>query len=287
MTTAEQAEADYAKAAAQLKAAHGKEDAALKAEETEKTAALKAEHAATASNTGFLSKLTGHQDPVQKAESQHLKAEINRANQQTKAAHTSEKAELDAAKQKEVAAAQAADSLLRNNAGHNNAGGYNNAGYNNAGGFNNAAGAAYNNAGGSYAPSNYNAAPGAHVNPNVLGSAAPGPLTDADKRIFNHATGSYGQAALADGQRQDAGIHHSGQAAQQQFVPQGIAAVPVMVMTPQQPVMMGTQQPMMGTQQPMMGTQQPLGTQQPMMGTQQPMMGAQQPLGTQHGHFSR
>jgi len=257
MTTEEQVEADYAKAAAQLKAAHGKEDAALKAEETEKTAALKAEHAATTSNTGFFSKLTGHQDPLQKAESQHLKAEINRADQQTKAVHTSEKAELDAAMQKDVAAAQAADSMMRNNAGHNAAG------YNNAAG-----GTAYNNVGGSYAPSNYNAAPGAHVNPNVLGSAAPGPLTDADKRIFNHATGSYGQAALADGQRQDAGIH-PGQAAQQQFVPQGIAAVPVMMMGTQQPVMMGTQQPVM------------MGTQQPVMGTQQPMMG------TQHEHFSR
>jgi len=288
ITTAGQVEADFAKAATQLKADHGKEDAALKAEEAEKTAALKAEHAASGSKTGFLAKLTGHQDPVQKAESQHLKAEINRAEQQTKAAHTAEKAELDAAKAKELAAAQAADRLhsnANNNAGsgfNNNAGGaFNNntaGGAFNNGGYNN--GTALNNAGGSYAPSNYNAAPGAHINPNAYGSssaAMTGPATDADKRIYNHATGTYGQAALDDGRRQDAEINPSRQnAQQQQFVPQGIAAMPVM---------MGVQQPMMGAQQPMMGAQQPMmGAQQPMMGAQQPVMGAQQ-LGTEHGHL--
>jgi len=302
VTTAGRVEADFAKAATQLKAEHAKEDAALKAEEAEKSAALKAEHAASGSKTGFIAKLTGHQDPVQKAESQHLKAEITRAEQQTKAAHTTEKAELDAAKAKQLASAQAADSLLNthnNNAAggaynNNAAGGYNNnaagGAYNNAAGggaYNNSAGGAVlNNAGGSYAPSNYNAAPGAHINPNAYGSstaAMAGPATDADKRVYNHATGTYGQAALDDGRRQDAEINPSRQNAQQQqqFVPQGIAAMPV-VMGAQQPIM--AQQPMMGAQQPMMGAQQPMmGAQQPVvMGAQQPVLGSQQ-----QGHFSR
>ena len=262
VTTAKQVEADYAKAQTQLKEAHGKEQAALKAEEAEKTAALKAEHAASGGKTGFLAKLTGHEDPVLKAESQHLKAEINRAEQQTKAAHTAEKAELDAAKQKELAAAGAADKM-HNMTSHNNtatAGGLHNNGYNNAAG-----GTALNNAGGSYAPSNYNAAPGAHINPNAYGStahAALGPQTDADKKIYNHATGTYGQAALDDGRRQDAIINPGHNAAQQQqFVPQGIAAVPVVLGA--QPVM---------AQQPVMGVQQPLGSQQPMVGSQQTVL---------------
>lgn len=295
MTEAARVEADYAKAATQLKTAQGKEDAALKAEEAEKTAALKAEHSASGGKTGLLAKLTGHEDPALKAESQHLKAEINRANQQTKAAHTSEKAELDAERAKELAAAQAADKL-RTTGVHNNAaapgalnhgaaapGAYSAAApgalnYNAAapGAYNAAAvpgsGVALNNAGGSYAPSNYNAAPGAHINPNAYGStaaAAVGPQTAADKKIYNHATGTYGQAALDDGRRQDEVIYSGHNTAQQQFVPQGIAAVPVVMAA--QPVMGVVQQPMvqqsMGVQQPMMGQQstgvQPVGVIQP------------------------
>jgi len=306
MTTAERVEADYAKAQTQLKAAHGKEDAALKAEESEKSAALKAEHAASGGKTGFLAKLTGKEDPVHKAESQHLKAEINRAEQQTKAAHTTEKAELDAAKQKELASAQAADKMHNMSLHDNRSGALNNAA---PGTFNN--GTALNKDGAAYAPSNYNAGPGHHINPNVASNAAglAGPLTDADKKIYNHATGTYGQAALEDGRRQDAEInpsrHHHEQ--QQQFVPQAIGAVPMAVMPGQQVMgsqpmmgseqhvmgtqpMMGSYQPMMGSEQHIMGAHQPaMGSQQHVISSQQPMMGSEQPLtGSQHaGHFSR
>lgn len=280
MTTAARVEEDFAKASTQLKAEHVKEDAALKKQEAEKAAALKHEHDATAGKTGFLAKLTGHEDPVKKAENQHLKAEIVRAEQQTKSAHAIEKAELEAAKNKELAAAQAADKL--HNPGHHNAGG---------GHHNVVPGAtAVNNAGASYAPSNYNAAPGHHNNPNAFGStdaSMAGPLTKEEKKVYNYATGSYGQAAIEDGRRQEAEInainthhgaeHHGGEHLSQ-FAPQGIAAMPMAVGA----------QPVMATHQPMMGTH----THQPMMGSQ-PVMGTEQIIiqpaaaMNQTGHFSR
>jgi hypothetical protein len=285
-------EADHAKLATQLKAEHAKEDAALKAEETQKMAALKAEHAKQGAQTGFLGKLTGSQDPMQKAETENLKAEIDRAEAQTKAAHTAEKAELDAARRKELAAAEASDKLRANALRDNNAGTFNNTGtYNNAapgmtgGALGNAAsgmtGGALGNAapgmtggvlgnaasgmtGGalgnaahgtfndSYAPSNYNAAPGHHNNPNDFNTNARSsgaPLTDTDKKIYNHATGSYGQAAIDDGRRQQAEINPNRQSQQtaQQFAAPAVAAIPIVlapVATPQT-----TGAPMMGTNQ--------------------------------------
>jgi hypothetical protein len=261
-------EADHAKLATQLKAEHAKEDAALKAEETQKMAALKAEHAKQGGQTGFLGKLTGSQDPMQKAETENLKAEIDRAEAQTKAAHTAEKAELDAARRKELAAAEASDKLRANALRDNNAGTFNNTGtFNNAapgmtggalgnaasgmtgGALGNAAHGTFND---SYAPSNYNAAPGHHNNPNDFNTNARSsgaPLTDTDKKIYNHATGSYGQAAIDDGRRQQAEINPNRQSQQtaQQFAAPAVAAIPIVlapVATPQT-----TGAPMMGTNQ--------------------------------------
>lgn len=88
--------ADRARDATQLKAEHGKEMAALKAEEAQLIAAQKAEHAKTPGKTGLLAKLTGKEDPVKKAEKQELKAEIARAENQTKAEHDAEDAQLKA-----------------------------------------------------------------------------------------------------------------------------------------------------------------------------------------------
>jgi len=179
----ERVEADHVKTATQLKAEHAKEDAALKAEEAQKLAALKAEHAKTPGKTGFLAKLTGHQDPVKKAETEQLKAEIARAEETTKAEHDFENAELNARKRKENATVDAVDSLsgsnTRANTGtgshgsntglgsHHTHGGLNNGGLNNDLGAN--AGLAHGN---------------------------------IDK-AYNHATGARGLAAFADN-----GLHH-------------------------------------------------------------------------------
>jgi hypothetical protein len=118
----ERVAADHVKTATQLKAEHAKEDAALKAEEAEKLAALKAEHAKTPGKTGLLAKLTGHEDPVKKAETQQLKAEIARAEETTKAEHDFENAELNARKRKENAAIDAVDSMGSNTRANTGAG---------------------------------------------------------------------------------------------------------------------------------------------------------------------
>jgi hypothetical protein len=183
----ERVEADHLKTATQLKAEHAKEDAALKAEEAQKLAALKAEHAKTPGKTGFLAKLTGHQDPVKKAETEQLKAEIARAEETTKAEHDFENAELNARKRKENATIDAVDSMGSNTRVNTGAGyGANthhhgtNTGSTHQHGLNNEHGA---NAG------------LAHGN--------------IDK-AYNHATGARGLAALQDNLHHGNDHHHSG-----------------------------------------------------------------------------
>jgi hypothetical protein len=161
--------ADHGRDAAQLKAEHGKEMSALKAEEAQALAAQKAEHSKTPGKTGLIAKLTGKEDPVKKAEQQQLKAEIARAEETTKAAHDHENAELKAHGSKHMASANAVDSLH---------------GSNHAGALPVAGGLAHG-------------AHGSTTDSHVLDAGIP------DKKIYNHATGAHGQAALADN-----GVHH-------------------------------------------------------------------------------
>jgi hypothetical protein len=147
-----------------MEAEHGKEMAALKAEEAQRTAALKAEHAKTPGKTGLLAKLTGHEDPVKKAEKQQLAAEIARAEEATKAEHAFENADLKAQKSKEHATVGAADSLM------------------------------------------------GHGDHNGLKRSGAG-LHDEhgrDNKLYNHATGAHGVAALQD---DGLGDHHHGRSA--------------------------------------------------------------------------
>jgi len=157
--------ADHGRDAAQLKAEHGKEMTALKAEEAQALAAQKAEHSKTPGKTGLIAKLTGKEDPVKKAEKQQLKAEIARAEETTKAAHDQENAELKAHGAKHMASVNAMDNLHGSSGSHNLA-----------------------------------ALPAgqlAHTDGHVIAAGIP------DNKIYNHATGAHGQAALADN-----GVHH-------------------------------------------------------------------------------
>jgi hypothetical protein len=137
---------------------------ALKAEEAELLAAQKAEHSKTPGKTGLIAKLTGKEDPVKKAEKQELKAEIARAEESTKAAHDYENAQLKANKTNDMAAVNAADKL---HGSHSHATGVPMAGGELARGEN-------------------------HVLP-----------ADKTSKLYNHATGAHGQAALVDN-----GVHH-------------------------------------------------------------------------------
>lgn len=166
----ERVAADHGRDAAQLKAEHGKEMSALKAEEAQLLAAQKAEHAKTPGKTGLIAKLTGKEDPVKKAEKQELKAEIARAEETTKAAHDAENAQLKAHRTTDMSAVNAADKLHGSHTNH-------------------AAGL----------PAAGALAHGTHG----------GPAGIPDNKIYNHATGAHGQAALeGNGQH-----HHHGIAA--------------------------------------------------------------------------
>lgn len=227
----ERVEAGHALSATQLKAQQEKEMASLKAEEAEKTAALKAEHAKTGGGTGLLAKLTGRSDPVKTAEQQQLKAEIARAEEQTKAAHAHEKAGLDANRKHDGAALTAAEKLAGNNttgyhggaagshhsavlpaagvagaglagaelAHHHNSNGLNNSNYNN--------GIANNGVGHNGLANNSLANNGNNIIPagSVLPDGTVLPKSVKENEIYNHATGQKGLAAL-----QDDGIHHQG-----------------------------------------------------------------------------
>jgi len=202
----ERVEADHVKTATQLKAEHAKEDAALKAEEAQKTAALKAEHAKTPGKTGFFAKLTGHQDPIKKAENEQLKAEIARAEQTTKAEHDFENAELNARKRKENAAIDAVDSFGNNtraNTGYGNTGSNYNTGTNTNFGSN----TGYGNTGSNFA-SNTGSGFGTQGGVNDYGAA--GLHHGNIDKAYNHATGARGLAAFADNGLHHEGHHHSG-----------------------------------------------------------------------------
>jgi len=183
----EQVAADHGRDAAQLKADHGKEMAALKAEEAKLLAAQKADHAKTPGGTGLIAKLTGREDPVKVAEKQELKAEIARAEDTTKAHHDAENAHLKANKSGDMAAVNAAEKLGSNNAhgAHGAAAG--------------ALGAGALGAGALGAGALAHGAHGSHAIPEGI----------PDNKIYNHATGAHGQAALAD----NGNHHHHGIAA--------------------------------------------------------------------------
>jgi hypothetical protein len=140
--------------------------AALKAEEAQRTAALKADHAKTPGTTGLLAKLTGHEDPVKKAEKQQLAAEIARAEEATKAEHSFENADLKARKAKEHATVGAADSLM----------GSGSSGYGDHSGLKRSGAGLHDEHG-------------------------------RDNKLYNHATGAKGAAALQD---DGLGDHHHG-----------------------------------------------------------------------------